>query len=309
MSRLLQFYKAGGGRELLIKYVKNKVLLYSVFIFFIVPKNKRGMEQFREIVDGKIYLKLKKKYKKVIKKTNYNITKADKPKIIWFCWFQGLQNAPKIVLESLKTIKRNLPDYDIRIITKENLNKYAELPEFIYEKWNKGIITNTHFSDILRVNLLFRYGGFWIDSTCVLTNRIPEDIEKADLFLFRNFKPASDGHVTNVSSWFLSSCKGHAFFQISQNILFDYWKRHNYLCDYFFIFYIFQMVMEIYPVFFQDMPRYPIETPHFLFFELGNNITEDKIYSYCSQTFIHKLSYKLTVEKEQEIEKVFKYLN
>lgn len=37
----------------------------------------------------------------------------------------------------------------------------------------KGNISNTQFSDILRINLLARYGGYWIDATCLLTQSTP----------------------------------------------------------------------------------------------------------------------------------------
>ena len=40
-----------------------------------------------------------------------------------------------------------------------------ELPGYIVEKWGKGQIPAALFSDLLRLQLLIKYGGMWIDST------------------------------------------------------------------------------------------------------------------------------------------------
>lgn len=47
----------------------------------------------------------------------------------------------------------------------------------------KGIITNTHFSDLLRIELLINHGGLWLDATTYLTGTLPNYISEND-FLF-----------------------------------------------------------------------------------------------------------------------------
>jgi hypothetical protein len=37
------------------------------------------------------------------------------------------------------------------------------------EKYQKKIIDNTHFSDLLRLELLIKYGGTWIDASVLVT--------------------------------------------------------------------------------------------------------------------------------------------
>ena len=37
------------------------------------------------------------------------------------------------------------------------------------DKYKKGIFTRTHFSDILRLELLTKYGGTWIDASVLIT--------------------------------------------------------------------------------------------------------------------------------------------
>lgn len=60
--------------------------------------------------------------------------------VIWWCWLQGLESAPPIVKAC-----------------------------YILDKWKAGIISNTHFSDILCLELLTSRGGIWVDATVFVT--------------------------------------------------------------------------------------------------------------------------------------------
>ena len=81
---------------------------------------------------------------------------------IWQCWFQGEENMPNSIKLCLQSIKEFNPDREIILITEKNMNEYIKLPDFIIEKYKKGIISRTHFSDILRLYLLKEYGGVWV---------------------------------------------------------------------------------------------------------------------------------------------------
>ena len=47
----------------------------------------------------------------------------------------------------------------------KNLDKYIHLPNYILEKYKQGIITKPHFSDIIWIELLIKYGGTWVDAS------------------------------------------------------------------------------------------------------------------------------------------------
>lgn len=87
------------------------------------------------------------------------------PKVIWWCWLQGIEAAPPIVNACYNSIKRQITDREIRVIDERNWSEYVELPGYIVEKWGKGQIPAALFSDLLRLQLLIKYGGMWIDST------------------------------------------------------------------------------------------------------------------------------------------------
>ena len=303
-------FKKQGGFSLLRSYAYNHILLYAFFMFLLIPKNKKGLELFRELLNLKIYRKIKRKYRKFILQQKDNIILSIKdsqeiqnilPKVIWFCWLQGIEKAPPLVISCYESVKKYCTDYEIRIITENNFSNFADIPDFIVNKWKKGIITHAHFSDILRTALLVRNGGIWIDSTVLLTAPIPNNIEKASFFLFRTYKPGSNGKAINLSSWFISSQKSNRLLVLVQKLLCEYWKKQNFLCDY-FLFHIFlEIAMEVLPDEAANIPKYTNETPHFLLFELGNDYNLEKWESITKQSFCHKLTNKL--EKSVKLQK------
>jgi capsular polysaccharide synthesis protein len=288
-------------------YFKLGILLYAFFIFLFVKKDKTGLEQFREILNNKIFEKLYKKNRKHLKNAiNNNVMLENKiPKKVWFFWMQGLENAPELVKACFNSIKKNLNGYEIILLTKENLSTYATIPDFILNKWNKGYITTTHFSDILRNNLLLNHGGYWSDATVLFSEKIPALIENSSFFLFQSYKPGSNGKKVNISSWFIGSVKNNPVLEVTQEMLFNYWKNCNDLIDYFLYHNFLQMALYHYSEIYKIIPKYTNETAHYLLFELKNHYDDLKYKDICKQVFAHKLTYKLPADFDKNTDGTF----
>ena len=227
------------------------------------------------------------------------------PKKVWFFWMQGLENAPELVKACFNSIKKNLNGYEIILLTKENLSTYATIPDFILNKWNKGYITTTHFSDILRNNLLLNHGGYWSDATVLFSEKIPALIENSSFFLFQSYKPGSNGKKVNISSWFIGSVKNNPVLEVTQEMLFNYWKNCNDLIDYFLYHNFLQMALYHYSEIYKIIPKYTNETAHYLLFELKNHYDDLKYKDICKQVFAHKLTYKLPVDFDKNTDGTF----
>lgn len=283
--------------SLLNTYIKAGVLFYAIFVFLFVQKNKTGLEQFRDIMNNKLYHKLYKKYKTIIQKipTDYDRRESNVqiPRKIWFCWMQGIENAPELVRACYNRLKQILSDFEVIVITRENYKQYTNIPSFIIEKWEKDIITTTHFSDILRNNLLLNSGGYWIDSTVFISSQIPKIIQKSQFFLFQSYKPGSNGKKVNLSSWFIGSVKDNPVLKLTQELLYTYWQKNSYLIDYFLYHNFLQMALNHYSDIKNAIPKYTNETTHFLLFELQKDFDKLRFEDICKQTFAHKLTYKL----------------
>ncbi len=153
---------------------------------------------------------------------------------IWFCWLQGIENAPRLVQVCYASVQKYCADRPIHLITNENRSDYVTLPDYVVQKYRAGIIHPAHFSDILRLALLVKYGGIWIDSTVLLTAPLPSYITHGSFFFYQN-KSWGDVPLPIVgSNWLLSGCKGHPVWQRLLDLLYAYWEQSNTLIDYFF---------------------------------------------------------------------------
>ena len=77
---------------------------------------------------------------------------------VWFFWMQGIEEAPNVVKVCLESLKKNLTDREIVVLDSSNIRDYVDMPEFFIAKYEKGIISQTKFSNLLRLELLIKYG-------------------------------------------------------------------------------------------------------------------------------------------------------
>jgi len=160
------------------------------------------------------------KYSYLIKKEK-NITE-DGP--IWLMWYQGIENAPPIVLSCFHSIIKNKNKHRVYIINKNNLKNFIKLPSYIMEKFNNGSISITHFSDIVRMALLTKYGGYWIDSTYFINAPIIKvNTTFYTLKLNSKIKWATSFLAASKNSFLVTYC----FLS-----LLYYWKKYDHIIEY-----------------------------------------------------------------------------
>lgn len=292
MNKFKLFFQKAGGVEFVKRLLRNHILCYAAFMFLVLPKSRFGFEILLQCIENKILKKLRRKYKDIIERSDYKLQQKNN-KIVWFCWLQGIKNAPELVKLNLEKIRIYYADYRIVVITQDNFTEYTDIPDFIIVKWKAGIITHTHFSDILRTYLLVKNGGIWIDSTVYATSNIPKEIEESPLFLFRSLKPGSIAKCSSVSSWYILSSERHPVLILVQDLLHAYWKTNNHLCDYFLFHLFVEIGLQKYSELVADMPKYSNESPHILQYEPLDSNRLEQIKKYC---FVHKLSYKKEID-------------
>lgn len=260
----------------------------------------------------KSYKYIEKKYKKKVLALEKKKGTGKFSNKVWWCWLQGEENAPKLQKKCLKTLRENLVDREIIVITQDNLYEYVDFPDFIKEKYKKGIISHTHFSDLVRLELLIRHGGTWIDSTTYCTG-YDEMLFDKPLFVFKNLNYIWYAHKKDFNqraiiadNWFITAEIGNPILEAVRDLLFDYWSKHNYLTNYFIFHYLFTLVVTYkYSEEFAKIDNISHLLPHLLQFiclEEYNKITLQNI---IKQSSVHKLTHKIP---ENEI-KENSYLN
>ncbi len=155
---------------------------------------------------------------------------------IWMFWWQGLETMPPIVRKCYNLAVVHAPrEHPVVLLTKENYREYVYIPEYVLEKVESGIITLTHFSDILRMALLFEYGGLWMDATLYSAAAIPEKLFSKNFFSVRTPKEGDWVSRCLWTGFFMGGVKKHPLFGFVRQLFFDYWKDHDELLDYFLI--------------------------------------------------------------------------
>lgn len=159
---------------------------------------------------------------------------------IWICWWQGLKHAPNIVQKCIESIEKNAGNHTVVVITEENYKNYVSFPEWIEDKRNRGIISRTHFSDLLRLELLAKYGGVWLDSTFFC---VKPEIETYFDFPIWSIKRPEYGHCSVACGYFANyslgcNLKNRWVFAIIRDFVFHYWKVNDFMIDYLFLDYI-----------------------------------------------------------------------
>ena len=78
---------------------------------------------------------------------------------IWVFWLQDERNAPKIVQLCISSIRKYAGDHPVILLNRATLGNYLDIPNHIVEKMEDGIISPTHYSDVIRYMLLYKYKG------------------------------------------------------------------------------------------------------------------------------------------------------
>lgn len=156
---------------------------------------------------------------------------------IWILWWQGVEQAPKVVQDCIASIRRHCGGRDVVVITRDNVREYADLPSYIYEKLDSGTISLTHFSDILRFNLLHRRGGLWMDATLYAAKDLDMNRCFGEFFTCSGYADPTCFFVSEGkwTGFFIGGSAGERLFAFMDAFFQQYWKDNDTLIDYFLI--------------------------------------------------------------------------
>lgn len=312
-SSFRENFKKQGGIKLLKEYWRAGVLAYAFGQLILTGRSKKSLEILRLGVQLKICNKLKKKFIPVLEQFDVDYDRQALPSKasnkVWVCWMQGMENAPELVQKCYESLKANLKDRDIILITAENRKDYATLPEYIEDKYRRGIITHTHFSDLLRVELLCKYGGTWIDSTVYCSGEnVPKYFFDSPFFIFQNLKPGANGSTLNISSWFMTTWSNQRLLLAIRELLWSYWEKKDRLVDYFLLHHFITIVAEHYEDDWKQIVQFSNSFPHVLLLMLFEPFNQEKWDAVTEACPFHKLAYKRSAEDMAKAGTYYQYI-
>lgn len=304
MKKFLALFNKVGGKQILKQYLRARVFLFAMVQTVLNGFSKKSLEIVRLAVDNKIYKRLDRKYRKFVAAYVENnpaeSCRQEHNPIIWTIWLQGMEQAPKIVQQCYASMCKHITDRPIVVITEDNFRDYVTFPDYIMEKYEKGVISKVHFADLLRVELLAQHGGTWLDGTVFCSDKpFQPYILDGELFLFQMLKPGLDGHCRSISSWLMTAYAGNPIILLTRALLHEYWRTHNYAVEYFILHDFIQMAVEAYPQVWSKVVPFSNAIPHILLLRLFEPFDSRVWEGIRAQTSFHKLSYKFTPEQAQ----------
>lgn len=305
-DRLVKRFHEFGGVRLLITYYRMGVLGNGMkAVWKCARKNQSFKNAYPEITRS-IDEKLAQRYGHFVeeaKARNGQVANGEKiPHVIWSCWLQGADNMPKMVSQCIASQQRMLPDYEHRLLTIGNIDKYVDLPNEIIDKYKRGIIPAASFSDILRLCVLKKYGGVWMDASVYCSGlrnmKLQERwqrIESSPFTVFRYFQRGIAQPV-GLSTWFIAATKNNVICSTVLDMLVAYWRDFDCLVDYYLIHLFMGMCLNAFP----EMNSLIPHENSFHSLLLGSNLAQ--VYDdawwqdVAEHVSIHKLNYRKAAE-------------
>lgn len=216
------------------------------------------------------------------------------------------------------------------MVDAENWKEYIELPDYIVSKWEKKQIPPALFSDLLRLELLIKYGGTWIDSTvlCTGVNDNHNDNSKysklatdsklytlnsqlkqymnAPLFLFQYTKQGS--LPVSISNWFISACSNNEVLMVLREMLYAYWKDYDCTIDYYIFHLFFAMISKESPEQIAAMPYGQSMNSLALLHHLGEKFNQHNWDKLTQRVCFHKLAFRIPQEVKDNKENYYNFI-
>lgn len=291
-------FREFGGNRLVKEYAKLGLVPVVAKTFCKCIIKRKSLRAIYPVIREQVCPMLADKYHPVIEHSKFLYESEplihEHPQIVWWCWLQGEEQAPAIVKACLSSLRINLPsDYEIRVIDETNWREWITLPETIVSRRKRGEIPAALFSDLIRLELLVKYGGTWIDSTVLCTglesSMDSKSLLESDLFMFQ-YTRTGDSRFGGISNWFISAHSNNKVLMTMRDVLLAYWRDYDCVLDYYIFHYFFGILTSVYPSEIKAMPYAYSPDSLVLMKHWNEKFDQEKWDRLTSRVCFHKLS-------------------
>ena len=216
------------------------------------------------------------------------------PRRIFTLWLQGPEQMPPLVRACLDSIRRHC-DAELVVLDGRTVFDWITLPETIVRKWKDGKMKAAHFADICRLELLYRYGGVWMDATDDLEAPLPEWLWEADFFVYHGGNTLK-GAYGGIQNCFIRGAKDAYLLKVWREAIFAYWAAEDSSVDYFVHQLLFCQAVAANPraaALYAEMPRMIQDPTHVLWYEYADKpFDEALLHTVCAKALFQKTNYK-----------------
>ena len=194
-------------------------------------------------------------------------------------------------------------EYQLFVVTEANYRELVTFPPYIEQKYREGKISRAHFSDLLRLALLTKYGGVWIDATVYCSEDAGAFFAKQPLFAYQHIWRGAPG--IHASSWLIAAIPHHPILEATLTLLDRYWQDHDALVHYYTFQFLWYMAAEKYLTLWRRMPQFSDVPPELLANELLTPYSEQRMAEFRRMSDFHKLTYKIAPIPEAQLRGTF----
>lgn len=219
--------------------------------------------KYKNTEDERYYLKAKKEKDKQIDLTIKFIAKHyfsylkekeisplnDIDNKIYVIYLQGEDKMPALSKFSYSKIKEHALKKEVKLVTLDNLSDFGiNLPPFILDDLNKGKISYTNLADLIRIMLLSRNSGLYLDLTIYPIKDIDESFFESDFIsikaddIYRNKFNQVNYDTFPFGQVYLLGGKDKRVFKIVESILLAQLEKYHKYPFYEFIYYVFHFI-------------------------------------------------------------------
>jgi len=216
-------------------------------------------------------------------------TSPHPPDRIWVYWGQGMDRAPAVVRRCHDELLAHHADHQVVVLDESTVSHHSELPGYVHDRIRGD---RTKYSDVLRLDLLTRNGGVWLDATCLprcdLAGRLPELVPSG--FFALRYRRA------RMASWLMAATPDDQTIATLRAAQLVYWRHHDEPIDYFVLHHLFEALFHIDPDVHAAVEAMPPVSAH-----TSSKFARAMLEPYDPQrfrrlldgAFVHKLSHKI----------------
>lgn len=139
------------------------------------------------------------------------------PKKIWIFWHSA--NVPNIVKACIRQASEMCIGYEIIVLNTSNIDEFIDIPHIYAD------VPISNKADLIRLMLLEKYGGIWMDASIFLTESLDwiiSMLDRHEAFLFYSDECTSDTKRPISENWLIACPKESDFIKN--------WKDEFYKC-------------------------------------------------------------------------------
>lgn len=209
------------------------------------------------------------------------------PPKVYTYWAQGMNLAPAIVKACLRSAD-SIYGKNLIVLDDTNWFHFVDIDSAILDK----VYSNkTAFSDLLRLELLSKYGGIWQDATCYCTGNV---LREFDSIVISNFFAFLKDFPGGVSSWYWAAKPGCFTISLLREMMLAYWKEYEKLAHYFVMHQILKELYKLDATVKSEMQGIPIFNwnPRKMKSVLLKSASSQSYTALSHASPVHKLTYK-----------------